>query len=509
MLTISEFFRGQNIFITGSTGFVGKALLEKLLRSCPDLCKIYVLIRQKKEKSPSERLLDITNNPLFDVLKREHPENLEKIIPITGDCMELGLGLSDHDRQMLEENVSVVFHSAASVRFDDTLKNATLLNTRGARELMLLVRNMKNLKVLVHISTSYANCDKSVIEEIIYPPHADWEEMINIVENTDEHILDILTPKILGKLPNTYVFTKSMSEHVVKDLGKDMPIVIFRPSIVISSLNDPFPGWLDNMNGPAGLLLGGGKGILRVVWGEPKIILDYIPVDVTIKVMCAAVWEKVTSSDPVGLSVYNASTCEMKSVTIEELPNIGLALVAKDPLENIMWKPYTSVTKYKFIYFCRMILVHLIPAMIIDFLLKIRGQKPMLVKIHRRIHAAGMALHYFTSNQFVIKNGKTLLLRASMLPSDKKDFGLDNIENTDTTEFYANAIKGGRVYLMKEPEEPTPHARSHAWRMWWLDAILRGVRLTFAAWFLYYSGALQSLIHYIYTSIVSVADFEQ
>jgi fatty acyl-CoA reductase len=80
-------------------------------------------------------------------LKREYPENLKKLVPVSGDCTELGLGLSPSDRQMLEEKVSIVFHSAASVRFDDTLKYATIINTRGTREVMLLARNMKNLKV--------------------------------------------------------------------------------------------------------------------------------------------------------------------------------------------------------------------------------------------------------------------------------------------------------------------------------------------------------------------------
>jgi fatty acyl-CoA reductase len=50
-------------------------------------------------------------------------------------------------------------------------------------------------QAFVHISTTYCNCDRKVVEEIVYPPHADWREIINIVENTDEHILDVLTPK--------------------------------------------------------------------------------------------------------------------------------------------------------------------------------------------------------------------------------------------------------------------------------------------------------------------------
>jgi fatty acyl-CoA reductase len=41
---------------------------------------------------------------------------------------------------MLEETVSIVFHAAATVRFDDPLKSAVLLNTRGRREIMMTAR---------------------------------------------------------------------------------------------------------------------------------------------------------------------------------------------------------------------------------------------------------------------------------------------------------------------------------------------------------------------------------
>jgi thioester reductase-like protein len=84
---------------------------------------------------------------LFDIIKRDRAQNLKKIVPLSGDCAALGLGLSTSDRQLLEEKVSVVFHAAASVRFDDPLKSAVLLNTRGTREVMMIARGMKNLKV--------------------------------------------------------------------------------------------------------------------------------------------------------------------------------------------------------------------------------------------------------------------------------------------------------------------------------------------------------------------------
>jgi hypothetical protein len=44
-------------------------------------------------------------------------------------------------------------------------------------------------------------------------------------------MLYILLFRFLGNLPNTYTFSKSLAEHVVKDLGEDFPVVIFRPSV--------------------------------------------------------------------------------------------------------------------------------------------------------------------------------------------------------------------------------------------------------------------------------------
>lgn len=62
--TIPEFFADRHLFITGASGFMGKVLIEKLLRSCPGIEKIYVLIRQKKGKTGEERLKEITDLPV-------------------------------------------------------------------------------------------------------------------------------------------------------------------------------------------------------------------------------------------------------------------------------------------------------------------------------------------------------------------------------------------------------------------------------------------------------------
>ena len=65
MAGVIQFYEGQNIFVTGASGFLGKVLLEKLLRACPDVGNIFVLERPKKGKEPSERVQDFISLPVI------------------------------------------------------------------------------------------------------------------------------------------------------------------------------------------------------------------------------------------------------------------------------------------------------------------------------------------------------------------------------------------------------------------------------------------------------------
>lgn len=175
------------------------------------------------------------------------------MVAISGDVTEIGLALSDEDKIRME-NVSVVFHSAASVRFDDPLHEAVIMNTRGTRELMLFAETLTKLTVLVHVSTTYFNPRQSVVCERTYPANGDWKATIKLAEDFP-NVLDVLTDKYINYEPNTYTFTKGLAEQVAIEFQDRLPIIIFRPSIVISALEEPIPGWIDNFNGPVGLLL--------------------------------------------------------------------------------------------------------------------------------------------------------------------------------------------------------------------------------------------------------------
>jgi fatty acyl-CoA reductase len=146
-MTISEFFNEKCIFVTGGTGFVGKLVIEKLLRSCPGIDNIYVLCRPLKDKPINDRYQEIISSKDFDLLRDKNLQALSKIILIEGDMAKLELGISKKDQEILKEKVSVVINSAATINFNENLKVAVNTNLRSLNELLDLCRQMKNLKV--------------------------------------------------------------------------------------------------------------------------------------------------------------------------------------------------------------------------------------------------------------------------------------------------------------------------------------------------------------------------
>ena len=62
--SIAEFYAGRSIFLTGGSGFIGKQLIEKLLRSCPKIGRIFVLLRSSKNQTSAARMQHIFTSPV-------------------------------------------------------------------------------------------------------------------------------------------------------------------------------------------------------------------------------------------------------------------------------------------------------------------------------------------------------------------------------------------------------------------------------------------------------------
>ncbi|KAF9794074.1 hypothetical protein SFRURICE_013539 [Spodoptera frugiperda] len=415
--SIPEFYRGKTVFITGASGFMGKVLVEKLLYSCPDLDRIYILLRSKKGVNPEDRLAKMLSVPLFDRLRKERPGFASKVFVIAGDVMELGLGISEEDRA-----------------FDDTLEYAIRMNLRGTKEMVELAADIRNLDVFIHVSTSYSNTNRETLEEIIYPPHADWRETLEICETIDPHTLKVLTPKFLGELPNTYTFSKQLAENVVAEYKGILPVVIIRPSI----------------------------GILRSMYSDPDLIADYMPVDIAIKSFIVASWlrgtKKLSPTDDV--PIYNCCSGRLNIITMGDMIEKAKRISWTYPFNDILWVPGGGLTTSRTVYYVKLLIQHLLPAMLVDTILWCAGKKPMLFKIQRRIYIASMALIYYITKQWTFDNKNLVLMRSKIKEEDMKDFYYV-MENVDQDEFFVNATLGCRRYLLHEKDEDFPKAKRH------------------------------------------------
>lgn len=144
---------------------------------------------------------------MFANIKQDKPELLSKLQVIEGDVKELRLGISSEDYETIK-SCTIIIHLAACVRFDDHLKAAILLNTRGTREICELARSMPCLKSFVHVSTAYVQPKIFHIEEKSYTTGCDWRTYIDYAENLELDLLNILMPKYI----RSHYFRNS-SEH--------------------------------------------------------------------------------------------------------------------------------------------------------------------------------------------------------------------------------------------------------------------------------------------------------
>ena len=143
------------VLLTGSTGFVGKVVLEELLRRRKELGieRVYLLIRPSRNRSARERFdRDVATSPCFAGLA---PGWRDLCHPVAGDITEAKLAIADADAARLHHELTHIIHCAASVKFDLPIVEATRINITGALEVLAFAQRCTQLKRLVDVSTAY------------------------------------------------------------------------------------------------------------------------------------------------------------------------------------------------------------------------------------------------------------------------------------------------------------------------------------------------------------------
>lgn len=229
-----NFYSGRCVFLTGGTGFLGQLFVEKLLRT--GVRRVYVLARPKRGRSTADRLRDTFAGDVFARLLADDPRYLERVRAVDGDMGKPQMGISPEDWAELVANVHIVLHSAAEVRFDESLKHLLLVNLRGTREVLRLAEACVDLAVFAHISTAYSHCPHERIDEEFYEVPYAPKLMIDLAEgfadgSVNERQFHELNGKVIEPWPNTYTFTKALAEQLVREFGERIPVVVMRPSI--------------------------------------------------------------------------------------------------------------------------------------------------------------------------------------------------------------------------------------------------------------------------------------
>lgn len=483
---VSKSFVGKTIFITGGSGFLGKVLIEKLLRKCPDIERIYLLLRTKKGSNPKQRVETIFSSVLFDYLKEiRGVDVLNKVYPIAGDVSEPNLAINESDRRLLADTVQIVYHAAATIRFDEALKKAVLLNTRGTKMVLELAKEMKNLQVFVYVSTSYCHLDEKVLFEKAYPPPADPHKIIQSMEMLDEPFVETISKKILGSFPNSYAFTKCLSEHlVVEQIEAGMPCIIARPSIVIPIWKEPLPGWTDNINGPTGLLIGAGKGVIRTMFCHNQGYADYLPVDITVNGIILFTWNYIGNNDKTRTICHLTSSQEWR-VTWQEIIDIGKSIVTTEvPLNGAVWYPGGSMKSSKLVHNICVFFLHTIPAYFLDAVIYMSGNKPCLVRIQDRINKGFEVFEYYANNQWEFRNEHVHYMRRILNQREKFEYKVDG-NDMDIRNYFRDCIMAARIYILKETPDTLPRARIHMKIMYFVDIIAKILFFGLLLWTLF------------------------
>ncbi|XP_052868592.1 putative fatty acyl-CoA reductase CG5065 [Anopheles cruzii] len=499
---IAEAYAGRSIFITGATGFMGKIMVEKLLRDCGDVRCLYLLIRAKKGVDAAQRKEEYAKNLVFEHVREKYGERLSRIRLIRGDILSEGLGLSEADHRELVDNVELVFHCAANVRFDQHIRQAVDINLNGTIRVLTLAEKMRKLVSFVHVSTAYCQCNEAELEEKYYPAPQNPEGISKMVGLLDEDILKLITPRLLNNLPNTYAYTKALTEDMVYQYRGKLPLAIARPSIVTAAMREPFPGWGEGTNGPTGLLIGAGRGVIRSMHCKADYHADFMPVDMTMNAIIAIGTERMRNPRKDDVMYYNLSSSDINPISWGDVLEKGRKVLNDNPFCFALWYPDGSIKSNYFYHLLCVIFFHYLPAYLIDFLLVLLRRKPFLVKVQKRISAGLTILQYYTTKQWIFRCNNIKAMYERMSEEDRKRFYFD-VAEINFESYLHDFILGARQYILKEGPETLPKARKLLRKLYIMDKIVQIALYLCGLWLAWtYIEVVTGSIQFVFDSAI-------
>ncbi|KAK1367392.1 hypothetical protein POM88_042953 [Heracleum sosnowskyi] len=224
--------------------------------------------------------------------------------------------------------------------------------------------------------------------------------------------------------PNTYSFTKAMGEMVVEDTKGHLPVIIIRPSVIESTLKEPFPGWIEGnkMLDPFFLLYG--KGKLPGFYINPDMVVDVVPADVVVNSILAAIAKHGREETDMVYQHFRLNPCIDKK---------------ENPIHVSPYKLFTSLEAL------------LSAIMNTDGNEKISPRKE-LIRRKAREHINYMAdlYHHYSFFGGRFDNNKVEKLIKCLSDEERKEFGFD-VSSIDWKDYFISVhFTGIRKHVLKE-----------------------------------------------------------
>lgn len=238
------------VFLTGVTGFVGRYVAVRLLAR-DDVDGLDVLVRARDEQHARERLVGSLE---FAVSTEQARELVGRMTPIIGDLRSERFGLDDAAWQGLAERTTHVLHGAANVRFDQDIEDARSYNVFGSKQAARLARDAQasgGLDRFDWVGTAFvAGLRRDRVLESELEHEAGWK--------------------------NPYEQSKYEAERWLKEHASDLPLTVFRPSIVVGESSTGATTNFGMLYWPIRVYA---KGWWRTVVGSAQTPVDIVPVD--------------------------------------------------------------------------------------------------------------------------------------------------------------------------------------------------------------------------------------